>query len=285
MGLDDRIVEDLRELGISGYEAKTYLALVREGRPMNGYAVAKRSGVPRSTVYETLSKLVARGAAFEVQDGDDATSYLPLPPRSLLARLERGFAASLERLEDAFDALPVGSVSLLLHRIEGQALVVARARDVIEAASDELYLSAWPDEVAVLGEALVRAHRRGVDLTSIVFGEDVPTVGVSFVHRFSDPETVRERVGCRLLAVVADRREVVIAGAVGDDVWGLYSDDPAIVLIAVEYVRHDIAMQVLVERFGTESVEKFWHDDPILERLATGRGAPGLDDNGRVRRA
>ena len=283
--MNDQIIEDLRGLGISGYEAKAYLALVKAGEPLNGYAIAKRSGVPRSTVYETLGKLVSRGAAFEVQDGDEATSYLPLPPRSLLARLERGFAASLERLETAFDELPVGTVSQLLHRVEGRHNVVARARDVIEAASQELYLSAWPEEVASLADSLDRAHRRGADLTSIVFGEDVPGVGLSFVHRFSDPETVRDRVGCRLLAVVADRREVVLAGAVGEDVWGLYSDDPAIVLIAVEYVRHDIAMQVLANRFGVEAAMDLLHNDPILDRLATGRGAPGLDEHGRVRRA
>ena len=41
---------------------------VAAGTPLNGYEVAKRSGVPRSTVYETLAKLVGRGAAYEVRE-------------------------------------------------------------------------------------------------------------------------------------------------------------------------------------------------------------------------
>jgi len=59
------IVERLQHLGMSGYEAKAYVALVASGVPINGYEVAKKSGVPRSTVYEPLGKLAARGAAFE----------------------------------------------------------------------------------------------------------------------------------------------------------------------------------------------------------------------------
>lgn len=281
--MDDRLVEDLRDLGISGYEAKAYLALVKAGEPLNGYTIAKLSGVPRSTVYETLGKLVARGAAFEVQSDGDSTDYLPLPPRSLLARLERGFATTLERLQTAFDTFPVSAVAQLLHRVEGRDNVLTRALDVVDAADEELYLSAWPEDLRPLEESLTRAHARGTGITSLVFGEQVPAVGSSFVHRFSDPQTVRDRVGCRLLVVVADRREVVIAGAVGDDVWGLYSDDPAVVLVAVEYVRHDIAMQVLAERFDPEAIDVIWRDDPVLQRLATGRGAPGLDDRARVR--
>src|SRR5665647_693368 len=84
-----RVVERLQQLGMSGYEAKAYVALISADRPVNGYEVAKRSGVPRSTVYETLSKLVARGAAYEVKGPESSTDYLPLPPAHLLDRMQR----------------------------------------------------------------------------------------------------------------------------------------------------------------------------------------------------
>ena len=78
------MVEELQRLGMSGYEAKAYVALVAAGGPLNGYEVAKRSGVPRSTVYETLAKLVGRGAAYEVRAGEDGVGYISLPPSALL---------------------------------------------------------------------------------------------------------------------------------------------------------------------------------------------------------
>lgn len=66
---------------------------------MNGYEVAKSSGVPRSTVYETLAKLVASGAAFEVADDNTAVSYVPLPPKALIGRLRRDTHETITGLE------------------------------------------------------------------------------------------------------------------------------------------------------------------------------------------
>jgi len=57
---------------------------------------------------------------------------------------------------------------------------------------------------------------------------------------------------------------------------GSRSDDPAVVLVAAEYVRHDIAMQVLVERIGADALDAFWHVDPALVPLQHGRGAARL---------
>ncbi|MFD2351428.1 TrmB family transcriptional regulator [Nonomuraea ferruginea] len=85
------MIEELQRLGMSGYEAKAYVALVAAGAPLNGYEVAKRSGVPRSTVYETLGKLVGRGAAYEVRLGDAGVGYISLPPR---CRCSTGCGAS-----------------------------------------------------------------------------------------------------------------------------------------------------------------------------------------------
>src|SRR4051812_20801461 len=101
----EAVVEQLQQLGLSGYEAKAYVALITAGRPLNGYEVAKLSGVPRSTVYETLGKLVARGAAFEVRAEADALAYLALPAESLLARMRRDFEQRMSQLDEALPRL------------------------------------------------------------------------------------------------------------------------------------------------------------------------------------
>ena len=46
----EETLAQLQRVGIPGYEAKAYIALLQAGQPMNGYEVAKASGVPRSTV-------------------------------------------------------------------------------------------------------------------------------------------------------------------------------------------------------------------------------------------
>ena len=78
------LLKDLTQIGFTEYEAKVYLTLLRD-YPATGYQVSKDSGVPRSMVYETLSRLHGRGFVLETTEGR-ATLYRPLPPKTLLAR-------------------------------------------------------------------------------------------------------------------------------------------------------------------------------------------------------
>lgn len=273
----DRLVNMLREYGMFGYEAKVYLALLSAGQPLNGYEVAKSSGVPRSTVYETLAKLVARGVAFEVNIADSTSvAYLALPAESFIAKLRREFNDNIDSLAEGLPKVSQISQANLVHNIRGRAQVIDRARELIQRAGDDLFISIWAEEASSLENDLRQAVRRGVDVSIIAFGELGYEVGHFYRHTFSSSDQVLARLGARLFVIADDRRSVLIGGAFGDEIWAIWSDDPAVVLVAVELVRHDIAMQVLVNRMGEETVESFWHTDPVLERLQTGQGSPGL---------
>jgi sugar-specific transcriptional regulator TrmB len=279
----DGLLRSLQATGMSGYEAKAYLALIGADGPLNGYEVAKRSGVPRSTVYETLAKLLARGAAFEVRSSDDNTAYVALPPDALIRRLRQSFETHLDQLAEELPQVAGPAHGNLLHNLEGRSAVLSRATDLIDRAEHDLYLSAWADELREFGAPLARAAARNVDTSILHFGDvpsgtaAIPGPGHAYPHVFAPPDVVLNRVGCRLFIVVADREAVLVGGAVDDSMWGVYSDDPALVLVAIEYVRHDIAFQVLARRVGLDAVNELFETDPTLLRLATGRGAPGLE--------
>lgn len=285
MGWDDvamsqqSVIEELQRLGMSGYEAKSYVALVAAGTPLNGYEVAKRSGVPRSTVYETLAKLVGRGAAYEVRAGESSVGYISLPPTALLDRMRREFDQSIDTLRDALPGIASPPQVRLVHNLSDRASLLARSEDVVAAARKDLFLSGWPAEIDTLKPLVRRAEAEGVDVSVVTFGDDPDPVGHSTPHRFSTPEVVLENLGCRLLVVSADREQAVIGGIVdngsgGGDAWGVFTDDPAVVLVAVEYVRHDIAMHLIAEKFAPEDFESFWTTDPNLRRLRADHGAP-----------
>ena len=268
------VIEELQRLGMSGYEAKAYVALVAAGAPLNGYEVAKRSGVPRSTVYETLGKLVGREAAYEVRAGDASVGYIALPPSALLDRMRREFERSVDHLNAALPELATPPEVRLVHNLADRSSLLGRAEDVIAAARKELFLSGWPDDVGLLKPMVRRAVGEGVDVQVVVFGEDDDPVGTTTQHRFSSPGVVLENLGCRLLVVSSDREQAVIGGFVGDDAWGVYTDDPAVVLVAVEYVRHDIAMHLIADKFAPDDFERFWKSDPALLALRADRGFP-----------
>jgi hypothetical protein len=85
---------------------------------------------------------------------------------------------------------------------------------------------------------------------------------------------VQENLGCRLLVVAADRDQAVIGGITDSGAWGVYTDDPAVVLVAVEYVRHDIAMHLIADGFEAKEFRSFWTSDPELRRLRADHGTP-----------
>lgn len=279
------VISQLKDVGMSGYEAKAYLALLQAGTPVNGYEVAKRSGVPRSTVYETLSKLVARGAAFEVRDGSSngSTAYLALPAESLLSRLRRQFDTRMAALSTSLPEVVAPVDASLMHNIRGRPNVIERARGLIDSATEDLFVSIWPVDAESLLDNMERAAQRGVEVFVMSFGALGRSIGYTYEHQFSSDEVVLERTGVRLFTICPDRRSVLIGGAFEGDMWAMWSDDPALVLVAAEYVRHDIAMQVLVERMGADAVKAFWDVDPALVRLQHGRGAARLPVRRTVR--
>ncbi|MGY1698185.1 TrmB family transcriptional regulator [Geodermatophilus sp. SYSU D00766] len=272
----DDVIERLQHLGMSGYEAKAYLALLGAGGPVNGYEVAKRSGVPRSTVYETLAKLVSRGAAFEVRGAGDSVDYLPLPAKALLARLSRDYSESLAALDAVLPSITAPPAVHVVHDLSGAAALLDRARDVVAGARRELFLSIWPEEMAALRESVTSAEARSVAVTAIAFGDVGDPVGRTYRHELSTPEVVLENLGCRMLTVVGDRQEAVIGGFTETGAWGVYTDNPAVVLLSVEYVRHDIAIQLMGHHFDAEQIRTFWREDPDMGRLRADRGLPAV---------
>src|SRR2546421_316179 len=78
------VTELLQQLGFSEYEARAYLALLQRN-PLNGYELAKVSGLPRANIYAVLQKLEERGAAVRL-DLPNSTRYAPIAPSELIQR-------------------------------------------------------------------------------------------------------------------------------------------------------------------------------------------------------
>jgi len=273
--LIEQLIEQLQQVGLSAYEAKAYTALVEAGQPLNGYEVAKRSGVPRSTVYEVLNKLVSRSAAFEVLNDGDTIAYVPLSPTMLMSRFRSHMDDVVNSLESGFESLATPPAARLTHTISGRSDLLGRCRDVIRSATTDVFVSVWPEELEALRAELRRAADTGVDVSVLCFGDPGDRIGYTYRHEFSSPEQVLDNVGCRLMVVAADRERAVIGGLDGSDTWGTYTDDVAVVAVSVEYVRHDIAMQLLMRRTSEdEAIQEYWRTASELMRLRSDHGEP-----------
>src|ERR687883_305292 len=95
------IVELLRQLGFGDYESRAYVALLQRS-PLNGYELAKASGLPRANVYAVLQKLEERGAVVRL-DMPSGIRYAPVAAAELTERIASRFQDVLRAAEQALE--------------------------------------------------------------------------------------------------------------------------------------------------------------------------------------
>jgi HTH-type transcriptional regulator, sugar sensing transcriptional regulator len=131
--------EKLTALGLTSYEAKAYLALVRRDS-CAAADVARLAGIPRQRIYDVLATLVQKGLA--AHRPGLPVKYSALPPESAIEHLLAGKREELDKLERDTNALVA---TLTPAFAEGQQkrdpleyIEVLRDRDAINDRFEEL---------------------------------------------------------------------------------------------------------------------------------------------------
>src|SRR5213594_56798 len=109
----------LQQLGFSEYEARAYLALLQRN-PLNGYELAKVSGLPRANTYAVLQKLEERGAVVRL-DMPNGSRYAPVAPTELTQRIASRFQDVLSATQQALEELATPAASEYVWNIQGYA--------------------------------------------------------------------------------------------------------------------------------------------------------------------
>ncbi|SFP73048.1 Sugar-specific transcriptional regulator TrmB [Amycolatopsis arida] len=264
----DTTAERLVELGFSRYEARAYLGLLG-GEPMTGYALANATGIPQPKVYETLRKLLARGAVVKI--GDDPARFVALPAEQLFGQLENDFRRRMAdaKLElERFD--PAGSREQvrLFHSTRDRGAILGRARELLGAAREHVYLSGSAAELADLKSDVEDAERRGVRFDVLHFGDAPFELARGRLVRHASTDRVLYRHHqAHHLALVADGTGALWSVAPGGADWeGLWVSDPLFAAVVKGYIRHDIYVQRIYADLPEELTERY---GPGLAGLVT----------------
>jgi sugar-specific transcriptional regulator TrmB len=84
--LDEELIKQLEEMGLTRNEAKIYLAML--GRPVYKAAeIAQAAGVPRPKVYEALTSLQNKGLCYPIPG--NVAQYSAVAPKQALSDLQR----------------------------------------------------------------------------------------------------------------------------------------------------------------------------------------------------
>jgi hypothetical protein len=264
------IAAALQRLGFAEYEARAYVALVRRS-PLNGYELAKASGIPRANVYGVLERLGARRAIVRL-DEPGGTRYAPVPPAELMERLGAEYrqvaaeaSAALAALEQSVDPEPVWNV-------RGYRALLDQARAAVAAAKRSLLVAVWPQEAAALRDEVTAAEEGGAGVTTLCLAACRENCGGCRGRVYRYRATTADVP--RRLVVVADDAEAVAGEiAAGEAAHSVRTRQPLIVDLCRSSVLGNIALAAVVADLGPDL-------DATLAaetRAALGAAAPAGD--------
>lgn len=249
----DELVDKLKELGFNTYEAKVYLALLKQ-HPATGYEISKESGVPQARAYDTLKALEVSKVV--VAMGGKPTTYMPITPSELLDRWERSFKGSINYLREALPSMSGDMVEPVIN-IRGEDSIFKHAKEMIDNARHSLFLELWKEDANRLRDNLKGAVERGVDLK--IVGYDNLSFDFVEVYQHGLARTIENSLGGRWLILSADEQEGIVGTVpLGDRApQAVYTRNPGIVLIIKELIVHDIFL-LDVEENLQDQMEKVY---------------------------
>lgn len=250
------IVEQMKRLGLTEYEVKAYLTLLSE-HPINGYALSKNSGIPRSRIYEILDGLKKKQLVFEHKDGK-AVSYTPLEPSLLVKKLRQDFETVIDSVDDYTHKLYMAEeVDTEPKQLTGRTQILDMVRVLIRGAKHRIALSVWDEELKVLRDDLDIMVARGVLLRGVYFGMSNPYESLVSHRRIERYLAEKDE---RFIIVVIDDKHV-ISGVVsrGDASKVTWSKDPEVVEMSDDFIAHDVMINTYNKLLPEKEKAKFEH--------------------------
>lgn len=250
-----KILSHLQNLAFSQYESRAYLSLLKQGQ-VTGYELSKNSGIPASKIYGVLNKLLDKEIIIALDS--DPVRYAPIPPDDIISRLQGNYQRSFDALRHSLNEIYQMKVpdDHYIWNLSGREEILHRIVEFIDNSQKSLYLSVWDEEVAELLTVLKNAYKRGVKISIVHFGEAILRVGEEYRH--GREHQIRQQRGARRIALEVDGEKVILAhfseNGRNDAVW---TNNKGIILLARDYIIHDIYTIKMAEKFGADALEIF----------------------------
>jgi len=228
---DERLLRALRNLGLSSYEARVYICLVRHGA-LTASEISSLSKVPFSRVYDVLASL-DMGGWITIEQGRPR-KYVPKSPRetakaAVLAaqdRLAEWEQIVIEDLQPLFDEKTKISAPEV-HILHGSSNVRAKLNVALGQAERTVLLS-WgevsQEDINFLGPILVHLRKRGVAIKILVSERTLTPKVRRLIRAVGEGRRRREIYGGG--AIIDGRQAVIIltTGAKPLAIWSSHTE-------------------------------------------------------------
>lgn len=243
----------LTQLGFSEYEAKAYTALIRES-PLTAYEIAKNSGIPSSKVYEVIRKLENRHTIQSIH-GERAKMFIPMSPEEFIQNFKSAMEENLVAVKNEFKDAKIGIDTNYTWHIKDYDNLILKAKRMLYTAQRSILLLTWPAEMEILLEAIQSAQTRRIKIAVVHYGSTNVKISRLYVHPVDD--TIYEERGFRGFGLVADSKEALTGKMINDKTEAIWSMNECFVIMAEDYIRHDIYLMKILKRSASVLRDRF----------------------------
>lgn len=141
----EKLVQQLKAVGFTEYEAKSYISLVKLGT-VTAYQVSKDSGIPRARIYDILKNLVEKGIVLKEENTDGAI-YSPLPVDVFLERAQSNWKQNYQDLSKKLKQLEMieEKPDNRVLTLKENETIISYCKSLIKKAKKRIVISMWDD--------------------------------------------------------------------------------------------------------------------------------------------
>ena len=247
--------EFLTKVGFSLNEAKVYVTLL-QNKALNGYEIAKLSGVSRSLVYDVIERLLNKG--FIIKSAGAVNYYVALDYNKALEKIDNENRKNLLNAETNLKLLSKkDNDNEFIFNIRGFDKFIEKAKEKIKLAKKEISLSIWKQDFAYLRDDLSKALRRGVKVYIFSFEDITLDNAEIFTYKVKDASNL---FPYRRISLVIDNNDTFIGENIGDKSVSIYTKNQAISSLAID--------EIVLNIFWFKLIKK----NSLLERCSTSKG-------------
>jgi HTH-type transcriptional regulator, sugar sensing transcriptional regulator len=251
----DHLLSSFSKLGLSAFEAKAYLSLLRKGN-ITGYELSKESGIPSSKIYSVLNHLAAKNLVVPLES--HPVRYLPRAPEEVVDTFSKEFGDTFSFLKKSLGRLypRQDRDEVVAKNILGEKEIFRKTRELIRETKRTLYLALWKEEWRSIQAAVKKAHAQGVKIYVVTYGSVPIRTGKIYQHLPSDLP-YRERGERRFVLVSDDRKALFANFSKEDSEKAVWTENRGLVLLVRDFVIHEIYIVKIREAFPKEIIKTF----------------------------
>src|SRR3990172_6767217 len=124
----DRATRTLESIGLSGYEARGYIALVAHGYG-SAETIAETAKIPRTSAYKVLQSLCSKG--FAISTRGRPTIFKPESPAKIKEKVIERLSESFDKLDLIHEILREKGEAQLVYTITGKARLLDKVGELL----------------------------------------------------------------------------------------------------------------------------------------------------------